>query len=385
VIAATSRGQSAKNPDGKLKQFVPQDGSFSVSFPGVPVFSRNVTPPVTHLSYAPNRGPSGTFYLVEVTENDAFAGQSLSQIVSTMYGGPLGAPKIDSAIRVGGINGRWARREGEFRPGAGKVVEISRIFALGKRVFRASASSAPGHQLSPNAEEFLWSFNACKTPCRVRPEAQPLPPTTLVEIARRVGNDDELQTQGYLPPSMRRVLGVTLARTKVGPMHDRLGMSQFWATRDASEAEGHECYRAADSTLVGFVDDGEARSGDSLWDGFWVRRITAHDTIAPRCARAKGDPVATTPGGLRLGLTRAEVKTLLGRARREDDTSAVYSWQIEEPVPKTDPHWKAMNAERKECYDDKDPFLDVRGAIVLLFSGDKLRSFAIWRSDVSFC
>ena len=81
----------------------------------------------------------------------------------------------------------------------------------------------------------------------------------------------------------------------------------------------------------------------------------------------------------------AEVGALLGKPGVDLGDLVAYGWFSEDPYPKTEKNYAYMK-KHMECFPHmKVPYADVHGAVGIRYVNDRVVSFSVWRSDVSFC
>ena len=124
---------------------------------------------------------------------------------------------------------------------------------------------------------------------------------------------------------------------------------------DANDALGWICLtgRDAGGRWVLWLESGEIHGG--AIGAFQLRRIGAAERIDSRCVSSRAD--IRTLAAVRLGMSRADVKRLLGEF---SGTPAMVSYLYEHPGPADS---------------------TIEALLSMLFAGDTLTAFEVWRTE----
>jgi hypothetical protein len=182
------------------------------------------------------------------------------------------------------------------------------------------------------------------------------------------------------PSSQFEIVGFRIERDTLKMVQEKLGTApNLRNLRDASDGDAF-CYMSPteDETRVLFL------SGPM---GGW-ERLDSFAVISPQGVRGrKYDCVLSaeisekisTPGGLRLGLTRAEVDRILGKPPKIMGHELIYEWltkqkMTDEELAQTN---KTFHSAEREAYYDVETFISVR------FLDGKLVFFQV-QHDISY-
>jgi len=130
--------------------------------------------------------------------------------------------------------------------------------------------------------------------------------------------------------------------------------------------------------------DGEMGGEENTVDDIRLIRAGRSDSIAQRCAKIVADR-PSTPGGLHLGLSRAQVIHLLGKPSTQDPDSIGYQWVARRFLSPKEPDYEYWNARRKVCFGGKRPYVDISSAIVVRFDALGIYEIQLSRNDPVVC
>ena len=193
--------------------------------------------------------------------------------------------------------------------------------------------------------------------------------------------------QRDMPTSMRGFLGIQLIRDSLPSVEARLGSTEGWHTGDASTGRFWWCYRTStDSSgaVLLISSDGEMGGEESTVDDIRLIRAGRADSLAQRCARIVADR-PSNPGGLHLGLTRAQVVHLLGQPSAQDPDSIGYRWVARRFLSPKEPDYEYWNERREACFGGERPYVDISSAIVLRFDALGAYEIQLSRNDPVVC
>jgi hypothetical protein len=186
-----------------------------------------------------------------------------------------------------------------------------------------------------------------------------------------------------LEPHMT-VLGVALEETSLSEAQ-RIPAEVRHNGGDAGASASGECYVGADGTTLALVSNSEMGGGAVITDVQLVARgshpdYSGDDGYAvpperrPRCATSASLSESTaTSGGLRLGLTRADVLRLLGRPTESDEHRVLFT--SEAKVPMTPGQRKALKPYTGE--DRRDDYLVRLRAVLVELAGGRVTAIRL--------
>lgn len=199
------------------------------------------------------------------------------------------------------------------------------------------------------------------------------------------------QSAGHdLPPGFRSLAGVTLNRDSAATIRAKLG-----GTRERRTGTGHDaslswCYVPVDAdprSLLELMSD--ASDMGTPGRALNVIRLRADAPARERqgCSQLTGTAALSTPAGLRLGLSRANVEQLLGRPTRRDADSVIYFYDAKEYMVPGSSAYETWNTPeyRESCFDAGPPFANIAARVIVLFRDDRATDIRIERYDQSAC
>jgi len=145
--------------------------------------------------------------------------------------------------------------------------------------------------------------------------------------------------QGDLSAASRTVLGITLGRSNLAKVQEKLGRAKLWSSGDASTSEHKVCYvtRGARQVVLVFASNSEM-AGPPENDVTNIRIVKgAAYPDRSKCGSLtiSGNEVSTN-SGLKLGLTQAGVRRILGPPRKIAGSTWDYSWSVDLPLSTSD-------------------------------------------------
>lgn len=199
--------------------------------------------------------------------------------------------------------------------------------------------------------------------------------------------DVRAQAAGHdLPTGFRSLAGVTLNVDSAESVRAKLG-----PTRERQVGAGHgayvmSCYATTDATLELMSDVSDRGTPGRALN---VIRLRAKAPAPARegCASLRASAALSTPGGLRLGLFRADVERLLGQPRHRGVDSLTYYFDAKEYLRSDSPAFEVWNTpERREtCFEAGLPYANVAAMVTVVFRDDRAVEFRIERYDQSIC
>lgn len=189
-----------------------------------------------------------------------------------------------------------------------------------------------------------------------------------------------------LDPAQRTMLGVTVGKDSLSEAHDKIGKAKRTQIGEGTCRETILCYtssRASDPTKLLF----SANADYSLRGEITSVQFTSDEFVGP-CADARSENVAAcapsmrigaslrTSGGLKLGMTKDQVRALLGPEVMADTSSEdalFYNYWVEKRLDESE----IRRLERQEPNIRRHPYYGMSSSIDAYFRDDRLYSFEI--------
>ena len=193
-----------------------------------------------------------------------------------------------------------------------------------------------------------------------------------------------------LPHQFRSLAGVTLNRDNAATIRAKLGPTSERRVGADHDAFASWCYTLGEDsspTLLEVMSD----ISDMGTPGRAVNviHVRAHASRQDReqCARLPRSTTLSTPGGLRLGLTRSSVQRLLGRPTRTTTDSLIYKLDGKEYMRRGSPEYRTWNTpeHRRSCFEGGEPYANVGGTAVVILLKGRAAEIRLERYDQSTC
>lgn len=178
---------------------------------------------------------------------------------------------------------------------------------------------------------------------------------------------------GDLPEESRSLLGISLNYTKLGDIQKKLGKVQLVQTGDAAESKNHICYYQGNTQVI-FACDGEMSCPELS-----EIRVNQARKSSGQCGVLSSNLKIALPNGIALGLTKENVKTILGDPDSTNGDKWEYQWSTNYPFEKSDPAYEFWSKKKEECFSGKEPYYYVGSHIHLIFYRGLLSAFKISR------
>ena len=139
---------------------------------------------------------------------------------------------------------------------------------------------------------------------------------------------------GVVPETHRSVMGFVLGADDFHEAAERIGPAAQWHSGDAASSETKVCYVTDGLTLVMARNEEMSDRVDEF------RMIEGTIDNDSQCLHVNWPPDRIkTQSGLRPGLTRLQLLTILGPPSNEVDGQLYWDWETEKPLPKNDPSY----------------------------------------------
>jgi hypothetical protein len=188
-----------------------------------------------------------------------------------------------------------------------------------------------------------------------------------------------------LAPDSTTILGITLGRSNLTNVQAKFGAAKIWGDGDASSAEGKVCYETQqpNSLALIFASNLEMAPGGEVTAIRILKRddYKDHSRCLPLALRA--DDISTA-SGIRIGVSRENVRAILGPPTENRQTQWTYDREVERPIPKSAKNYQAWLARRQECFEGKEPFFWISSDITIRFKDDLVEALIFSRID-TYC
>lgn len=202
---------------------------------------------------------------------------------------------------------------------------------------------------------------------------------------RTIAKSNATASKGDLPIDSRTILGVTLGRSTLATVQQKLGSAKMWREGDASTAEEAICYVTSEphATVIVFASNSEMAGPPE--NQVTDIRMMGSESYPQRakCAGISAENIRT-PSGLGLGISRKTVRTILGAPSHGTLSKPIYTWNIIKPLPKSDKNYDYWASRKEECFDGKEPFVNVGSEIRVVFNDDVVVALSFERME-SIC
>ncbi len=183
----------------------------------------------------------------------------------------------------------------------------------------------------------------------------------------------------------RTVLGITLGRSTLNEVQEKLGPAKLWSSGDAATAEQKVCYVTKSRRPVVVVFASNSEMAGPPENQVTDIRILRSEAYAERskCVAISAENIRT-PNGLELGINGETVRKILGIPSRGTPAKPIYFWSVDRPLPKSDKNYHYWISRREECFDGKEPFVTVSSEIHVVFDRDVVVGLSFERME-SIC
>jgi hypothetical protein len=193
-----------------------------------------------------------------------------------------------------------------------------------------------------------------------------------------------------VPVEQRTVLNVRVGSDSAASMLAKLGLATQRMSLEGYSVYINWCYLVGDDSsgvtvnFRSYVGDTVSKSHELT--EFRLVGAFAQTRGAP-CTRLNSALPLATAGGLRIGLSRSEVKGILGSVVHSTTDSLVYVYEAAVPLDKNGPDFAIWSApdKRKACDATIGPFFLVYGEIDVVFADDRAVDIRIVRNHSAIC
>jgi len=192
-----------------------------------------------------------------------------------------------------------------------------------------------------------------------------------------------------LPRAFRSLAGVALNRDSARSIRLKLGAAPASHVGSGHDSYVTWCYRAqpGDSLITLELMSDNSDMGTRGHALNVIRRRSRPPGRAPTCSDLPAGRPLSTPGGLRLGLSRTDVERLLGVPTRRAGDSLHYEFISKEFMDRSSAAYKHWNTPtyRKECFAGGEPYSDVGADVTVVFRDDRAIEIRLERYDQATC
>ncbi|MCG8335776.1 MAG: hypothetical protein MJE63_14760 [Proteobacteria bacterium] len=182
------------------------------------------------------------------------------------------------------------------------------------------------------------------------------------------------------------ILGLRLGINTLFDVASKLGNSDRFHTGEAGTSEYKVCYKVSqgDETIyLEFGSHGEmAGVPNFILTSFSLRSGQETLSYHTRCSPLNGSKIkAMTKSGLRLGISRHELRAILGKPEKTTDNSSRYSKCIQKKVPENHALYSVL-LKQEGCFPKGEkPYFDVCTTIIAEFKNSILTRISINRIE----
>ena len=185
----------------------------------------------------------------------------------------------------------------------------------------------------------------------------------------------------------RTLMGVTLGESNLAQVQAKMGRTKLWTDGDASRAESKVCYitREPDAIVIVFASNAEMAGPpeNSLTDIRVMKSAAYRQRLNCLLLSISGNDVATK-NGLKIGLSREQLKRMLGPPEGTARPNWKYSWSVDQPLPKSANNYQQWLSKKEECFEGQSPFSTIYSEIDVRFDSNSVISFSLTRTE-SIC
>ena len=169
-------------------------------------------------------------------------------------------------------------------------------------------------------------------------------------------------------------MGFTLAKSTLADVQAKLGKSIAKKCSRDEEASRDVCYVTASKDQTKVVFEAGFSGGWKELDGYKVIAGSLERPCYRQCPRtSQVTSDVQTKGGLKLGLNREQLVTLLGPPRSTSGNKLTFQWQSRQPMTK-----EQKEAESKTFKSPvTDAYYEVQDTIYVLLADSKVVEFEV--------
>lgn len=183
--------------------------------------------------------------------------------------------------------------------------------------------------------------------------------------------------QSLAPPNVTRSLGLmgfVLGKSTLGDAEATMGKSPARKCSRDEEASNEVCYVSAGRDRTKVVFEAGSSGGWKVLDGYKVMARSVTRRCYSRCSRtAKVTSGVQADSGLKLGLTREQVVSLLGRPKRLGGNTLSFEWQTRRAMTKEEIEAAGKTFKSRVAY----PYFDVDDTIDVTLADSKVVQFEV--------
>jgi hypothetical protein len=189
-----------------------------------------------------------------------------------------------------------------------------------------------------------------------------------------------------LAPDSTTILGITLGQSNLATVRAKFGQAELWRDGDASTAESKVCYVAQkpNSLAIIFASNAEMAPGQDVVTDIRILKLDDYKDASKCLTLALGADQIRTASGLKIGISRENVRAILGPSSRESQNQWSYDRDVERLVQKSDKNYELWLARRQECFEGREPYFTISSGITVRFRNDSVVALIFSRND-SIC
>jgi len=170
------------------------------------------------------------------------------------------------------------------------------------------------------------------------------------------------------------LMGFTLEMNTLADVESKLGPSTPGSCSQEVESSKMICYVSAGPTKTRIFFESGSSGGWSRLDGFRVVSENVTPTCRLQCksTTAFGGDIQTS-GGMKLGLTKAELIALLGSPRKVSGNRLTFEWWSKRPMTKAEIDQETQTFKAPVT----SPYWDVHDTVEVTLSDSKVSEFEV--------
>src|SRR5437773_3465613 len=179
----------------------------------------------------------------------------------------------------------------------------------------------------------------------------------LILIIMGVPSIQSAQSTGDLPKQFRSIFGLMAGQISFEQVENKLGKADWWETDSELKRAQYAksmCYQATNGTLLVVTTDSPDKG--TPVDIIELVAPGSRYPRAGRCLSIAREKTIQTAGGLKTGLTFAQVKQLLGKPQQSASGQYTWHWDAYSRIEPSEKSYDYWNSRRVECFEGMEPF-----------------------------
>jgi hypothetical protein len=170
------------------------------------------------------------------------------------------------------------------------------------------------------------------------------------------------------------LMGFTLEKNTLADVESKLGPSTRGSCSQEVEASKMICYVSAGTSKTRIFFESGSSGGWARLDGFRVEseNVTPNCRLQCKSTTAFGGDIQTS-GGMKLGLTKAELIALLGPPRKVSGNRLTFEWWSKRPMTKAEIDQETQTFKAPVT----SPYWDVQDRVEVTLNDSKVSEFEV--------